>query len=232
VVVSVLRTPIGNYGLWRSSLLSVFLERPIKVSLLPLGNSADTDWLGWGVKASATHAAWYARCTGGRTIRLEDGFLRSFGTGEHFPPLSLVVDDVGIYYDSTRSSALEALLASRVDLLEGIAAYVAHAKSLLLKHRLSKYNHAPDWSEMDSCLHGNDEVRAICSRVLVIDQTVGDMSVSLGGASADTFTNMLAAARAENPQATIYVKTHPEVTSGRKGGYLTVRWYCARRSIR
>jgi capsular polysaccharide export protein len=221
VVVSVLRTPIGNYGLWRSPLLSVFLERPVKVSLLPLGNSADTDWLGWGVKASATRAAWYAGCTGGRTIRLEDGFLRSFGTGEHFPPLSLVVDDVGIYYDSTRSSALEALLASRVDLLEGIAVDVSHAKSLVLKHRLSKYNHAPDWSEMDSCLRGNDEVGGTCSRVLVIDQTVGDMSVSLGGASADTFTNMLAAARAENPQATIYVKTHPEVTSGRKSGYLT-----------
>jgi len=57
--------------------------------------------------------------------------------------------------------------------------------------------------------------------VLVIDQTAGDMSVLLGGASEGTFTAMLAAARAENPQAIIYVKTHPEVTSGRKRGYLT-----------
>jgi capsular polysaccharide export protein len=32
---------------------------------------------------------------------------------------------------------------------------------------------------------------------------------------------MLAAALDENPQATVYVKTHPEVSSGRKGGYLT-----------
>src|SRR5690606_21510014 len=32
---------------------------------------------------------------------------------------------------------------------------------------------------------------------------------------------MLSAALAENPHATIYVKTHSEVTSGRKGGYLT-----------
>jgi capsular polysaccharide export protein len=47
------------------------------------------------------------------------------------------------------------------------------------------------------------------------------MSVALGGANADTFVSMLAAARGENPGATIYVKTHPEVTSGRKGGYLT-----------
>jgi capsular polysaccharide export protein len=47
------------------------------------------------------------------------------------------------------------------------------------------------------------------------------MSVTLGGASADTFTAMLAAARAENPGATVYVKTHPEVSVHRKGGYLT-----------
>src|SRR3546814_14344093 len=32
---------------------------------------------------------------------------------------------------------------------------------------------------------------------------------------------MLAAARAEHPEATIYVKTHPEVSSGRKAGYLS-----------
>lgn len=63
--------------------------------------------------------------------------------------------------------------------------------------------------------------QACCQRVLVIDQTAGDMSVTLGGAGAETFAAMLTAARAENPHATIYVKTHPEVTSGRKGGYLT-----------
>lgn len=55
----------------------------------------------------------------------------------------------------------------------------------------------------------------------MIDQTAGDMSVTLGGACAESFMAMLRAARAENPQATIYVKTHPEVSSGRKGGYLT-----------
>jgi capsular polysaccharide export protein len=58
-------------------------------------------------------------------------------------------------------------------------------------------------------------------KVLVVDQTAGDMSVSLGGAGADTFAAMLAAARVENPGAVVYVKTHPEVSSGRKGGYLT-----------
>lgn len=54
-----------------------------------------------------------------------------------------------------------------------------------------------------------------------MDQTAGDMSVAKGGADAATFEVMLTAALEENPQATVYVKTHPEVTSGRKGGYLT-----------
>lgn len=147
-------------------------------------------------------------------IRLEDGFLRSFGTGESFPALSLVVDNQGIYFNSTRPSALENLLNSSVDVLDGIAADVARARSLVLEHRLSKYNHAPLLDAGVLC-PGDRQ------RVLVIDQAAGDLSVTLGGASKDIFAAMLAAARAENPQATIYVKTHPEVSSGRKGGYLS-----------
>ncbi|RYH93912.1 MAG: capsular polysaccharide biosynthesis protein, partial [Acetobacteraceae bacterium] len=46
------------------------------------------------------------------TLRVEDGFLRSRGLGaELVPPLSLVTDDLGIYYDPTRPSRLEALIA-------------------------------------------------------------------------------------------------------------------------
>ncbi len=101
--------------------------------------------LAWGRKPSALKAEALALGLGLPLLRLEDGFLRSFGTGENFPPLSLVVDDQGIYYDSTCASALEALLASDVDVLEGIAADVARARALVLAHRLSKYNHAADW---------------------------------------------------------------------------------------
>jgi len=212
-VKPLLRIPIWSFGLWRLRMLEAILGQPHTPSLLPLRRGGNAQWLGWGAKASAKRAAWYAKYSGGRAIQLEDGFLRSFGTGEHFPPLSLVVDDHGIYYDSTRPSALETLLAFSVDVLEGIADDVKRAKALVLEHRLSKYNHAPDWASTSSARTGE--------KVLVIDQTAGDMSVSLGAACADSFAAMLTAAYAENPQATIYVKTHPEVTSGRKGGYLT-----------
>lgn len=194
----------------------------------PLPTQPGQSVLAWGRKPSAARSEAVAARQGLPVLRLEDGFLRSFGTGEHFAPLSLVVDNQGIYYDSTQPSALEVLLESDVDVLSGMAGDVARAKALVLAHRLSKYNHAPDWEgergsprpslpPMGEGVQAASEVR----RVLVIDQTAGDMSVALGGATASTFAAMLTAARSENPQATIYVKTHPEVTSGRKGGYLT-----------
>lgn len=239
---------LTSKGIAKIPFLEQFLDADVS---LRVSNKKVTTIAGWGRKKSGRRANLLAASLNVKNLQLEDGFLRSHGTGEHFPPLSLVVDSQGVYYDSTAPSALESLLNSTADLLDGITADVARAKSLILEHRLSKYNHAADCGallakELDSGLRRNDNLHGENSqpvvvkqldsglrqndssllseynqRVLVIDQTVGDMSVTLGAADANTFAAMLAAAYAENPQATIYVKTHPEVTSGRKGGYLT-----------
>lgn len=186
--------------------------------VLPLGRHSiagkPLGMLGWGRKPSACRAQVVATRLGLPMLRLEDGFLRSFHTGQHQPPLSLVVDEAGIYYDCTQPSALEQLLASPVDVLAGPGSSAVQARAALLQAGLSKYNHAPDLPP--DALRAGD-----VQRVLVVDQTAGDMSVALGAACAQSFTDMLQAALDENPQATIYVKTHPEVSSGRKGGYLT-----------
>ncbi|MDP2073513.1 glycosyltransferase [Hydrogenophaga sp.] len=176
--------------------------------------------LAWGRKPSALRAAWRAADLRLPLLRLEDGFLRSFSTGDRSPPLSLVLDDTGIYYDSTRPSALERLLESPEDLLANSAADdVARARALIAEHGLSKYNHAPPLAQVQAGL-GRPLLRATdAERVLVVDQTAGDMSIALGGASAQTFADMLAAALANHPRATVYVKTHPETASGRKGGH-------------
>ncbi len=208
------RVPLWSVGIWRQPLLAELLGGSVERVVVPRGGG---QWLGWGAKPSARRAAWYARRAGGDSVQLEDGFIRSYGTGEHFPALSLVVDDRGIYYDSTRPSELEAMLASGEDLLAGMQEQVCRARALLLEHRLSKYNHAPILEDVAGLA-----VRAGArERVLLVDQTVGDLSVSLGGANENTFFTMLAAARREHPQATIYIKTHPEVSSGRKRGYLS-----------
>ncbi|OCG11741.1 hypothetical protein A9G09_10535, partial [Gilliamella sp. wkB292] len=76
-----------------------------------------------------------------------------------------------------------------------------------------KYNHAKTFSGFKD----NTENE----KILVIDQTYGDMAVELGGANQETFLLMLETAKKENPNATIYIKTHTDVINKYKKGYLT-----------
>jgi capsular polysaccharide export protein len=58
--------------------------------------------VGWGHKATATAARGYARAHELPYVRLEDGFPSLRGRLEQGPPaLSIVLDDVGIYYDAS-----------------------------------------------------------------------------------------------------------------------------------
>ena len=206
----------SRIGVFSRGILSIpFLETMLDNRICRAGGSLQnrvSAIAGWGRKPTATKARKYAERHDLPYIAIEDGFLRSWGTGDRFPPLSVVIDREGIYYDSTGPSALESLLNGNADLLEGIEDDVHHAIALILEHRLSKYNHAPELGT--GMLREHDR-----KRVLVIDQTAGDMSISLGLAGEHTFAEMLTAAREENPDAAIYVKTHPEVISGRKQGH-------------
>lgn len=145
---------------------------------------------------------------------MEDGFLRSLDLGcKGAQPLSLVVDHTGIYYDAGEASDLENLLNSfgweKPELMDS----ARRAMRDIIRHILSKYNHAPHAPEW---IWGEIPV----PRVLVLDQTVGDASVALGGADEDTFRRMLEEALAAYPLWHVWVKTHPDVIAGKKRGYL------------
>lgn len=204
---------IFSNGIFRIPLLSVFL-RCLPIRVWPWNGVSVDAVAGWGLRPTTGKALSYAGKHRVPYVALEDGFLRSFGTGEHFPPLSMVVDNTGIYYDCTLPSALEQLLASDADMFQSDAHKVKQVLVQFLQAGLSKYNHAPD---MPAAVLRTQDTQ----RVLVVDQTAGDMSVARGGADAATFEVMLASALEENPEATVYVKTHPEVSAGHKGGYLT-----------
>jgi len=76
-----------------------------------VGDVLKTDWvMAWGRKPSALQAIAEAKKAGKPVLTLEDGFLRSVGLGADDPPLSLIVDDVGVYYDSGHPSRLEQLM--------------------------------------------------------------------------------------------------------------------------
>ncbi|WP_416192780.1 capsular polysaccharide biosynthesis protein [Neisseria sp. CCUG12390] len=181
------------------------------------GRRAETV-IGWGLRPTTHKARAFAEAHGLPFIALEDGFLRSPGLGvDGWPPFALVCDDVGIYYDTTRPSRLEHLVLAAENMPSEMLAQAQQAVDLILEHRLSKYNHAPDFSD-GLGLQSPFENRPT---VLVIDQTFGDMAVQYGGADETTFAQMFQTALAENPDAEIWVKTHPDVLSGKKKGYLT-----------
>ncbi|MFZ7235593.1 capsular polysaccharide biosynthesis protein [Avibacterium gallinarum] len=168
--------------------------------------------IGWGLKFSGKRAKWLGNFFNYTCILIEDGFLRSIGLGvEGFPPFSLVVDDVGIYYAAEKPSRLEKLIAG-CSLNDEQAQQSHQAMALIREWQLSKYNHAP--CEPVVTEHKNPTV-------LVIDQTFGDMAVQYGLADENSFRQMLQAALQENPDAEIWVKTHPDVIAGKKRGYLT-----------
>lgn len=169
--------------------------------------------LGWGFRPSTRLPRAVSRRFGIPFIGLEDGFLRSYAPGRQYPSVSLVVDRQGIYYAADRPSDLETLLESDCDVLKGVGADYAMAKRRMISEGLSKYNHAPE----NTAYFQNDGR----PRILVVDQTVGDASVRYGMADADTFHQMVETARRDNPDATLYIKTHPEVSNGGKRGYLS-----------
>ena len=92
---------------------------------------------------------------------------------------------------------------------------IERAKNLIKKitdNHLTKYNHQPIFTP---------SIGTHKEKVLVVDQSYGDMSIGRGMASDRTFENMLDCAIKENPDADIIVKTHPDTIAGGRGGYYT-----------
>jgi capsular polysaccharide export protein len=202
---------VFSRGIRRIPHLEAFLGEPVVYR--PRRASPElTKVVGWGSKPTAERARRFAARHELPYVALEDGFLRSFDLGVRgAPPLSVVIDEVGVYYDATRTSRLEQLLNDGGDGLVAAMLDADRAIALIREHRLSKYNIAPDTAPLP------EDARR---KVLVVDQTRGDISVVLGMADEISFARMLAAARAENPGARIYVKLHPDVLAGKKRGYL------------
>jgi len=197
------------FHLWRQPYLATLLGMPLIANPLELRRRRVVAYAGWGLKPSGRFASWRAARLGLPCWRLEDGFLRSVEPGLDHAPLSIVVDDLGIYYDAARPSRLESHIARPLD-----ADSAARARSLITAWRaarVSKYNHLPDYA---GTLPGR--------YVLVADQTFGDASILYGAASLDSFMHMLRAALAENREATVLVKVHPDVLGGRKRGYFDI----------
>src|SRR5690606_36961759 len=94
-------------GIARIPHLRAFLGAE-RIVLRPTALSRVDCVVGWGRKANTARARRFASREGLPYLALEDGFLRSVGLGvDGAPPHSIVVDDLGVYYDATAPSRLE-----------------------------------------------------------------------------------------------------------------------------
>ena len=144
-------------------------------------------------------------------MALEDGLLRSVGLGEAgATSLSIVADDLGIYYDATRPSRLEQLIAEAPGWMSPDLRTRARALiDRIVESGVSKTN-------MGGAL--DETLLKPGRRILIVDQTQGDASIGFGLASSRSFIDMLDAARRDEPGAQLIVKRHPAVAAGRKQG--------------
>ena len=169
----------------------------------------DDDVLVWGHSPYAGRGTRVAGATGAHLVRIEDAFLRSLHPGQSGdPPMGLIIDRRGIYFDASGPSDLEVLLATHplddtalLDRARGAMARIAAA-------HLTKY--AANDPDLEPPPPGY---------VLLIDQTRGDAAIRLGAASAHSFAEMLAHAMEDHPGAPIVIKTHPETRAGHRAGH-------------
>ncbi len=141
-------------------------------------------------------------------VRIEDGFLRSHGLGANLvPPLSLVSDDLGIYYDPTGPSRLEHWIANRANLRADQRIRAEALINKLIGLGLSKYN-----------LGNTPPTLPEGHKILVPGQVEDDASIRLGAGDIRTNRALLEHVRDENPDAVILYKPHPDVETGLRPG--------------
>ena len=143
-------------------------------------------------------------------LRVEDGFIRSKGLGiDLTPPLSLVFDPVGIYFDATRPSYLENQLVS-VQLTKEQKERAANLRHKILKNRISKYN----LGETEASFSPPPDKKIL----LIPGQVDNDASIRLGDLNKTGILNILKQARENNPEAFIIYRPHPDVLTGERAG--------------
>ena len=102
-----------GFATWKRSTIEPLLwagSAPVAFASSPRGDPAGRSVAVWKSRVDTGRLAALER-TGSPLVEVEDGFIRSVGLGaDCVPPLSIVVDHLGIYFDPGRESDLERLL--------------------------------------------------------------------------------------------------------------------------
>ena len=145
-----------------------------------------------------------------KLLHLEDGFIRSVGLGSDLiRPLSVVLDERGVYFDATRPSDLEHMLATRNFTSDDIQR-AQKVQAFIVENAITKYNLEPRQT-----VQWNNTGKLV---VLVPGQVEDDASIRLGCTHVRTNLDLLSVVREARPEAFIVYKPHPDVLSGNRKG--------------
>ncbi|MBS9783631.1 MAG: capsular polysaccharide biosynthesis protein [Pasteurella sp.] len=187
-----------GFSRWKKAFLIDFLQGS-KVTFRknkPFLNSSDSYFVVWGAK-------FYEQLKDNhKVIRVEDGFLRSSGLGaDLLRPISLVFDDVGIYFDATRPSKLENIL-NKQNLQNSEMLRARKLIKLIVDSNLTKYNvGSTGWEKPDT----DQKI------ILVVGQVESDASIKYGSPIIKTNIDLLRKVRSLEPDSYIIFKPHPDV---------------------
>jgi capsular polysaccharide export protein len=200
-----------GFGFWKQETVA-----PLLWGGRPVPFRARADALGPG----DTVAIWKARvpstllaqveASGCAMIEVEDGFIRSIGLGaDCVPPLSIVADGLGAHYDPRQPSTLERMLADETP-SPALLDRARNLRAQISRGGISKYGVG-----QGALPRPAGERR----HVLVTGQVEDDRSMRLG-AGGLTNLDLLRRARAEEPDAYLIYRPHPDVMAGHRKGHV------------
>ncbi|KQP88864.1 capsular biosynthesis protein [Methylobacterium sp. Leaf117] len=211
------RTVFVGISRWKRPALDAFLVGPEGA---PLHTMTADDAVAKARRHGAQVRVWATRmperleplCAGAGVplARIEDGFLRSVGLGAGLAPgASIVIDDLGIYYDPRTENRLAVILRTATFSADLLARAKA-LRDLVVARRLTKYN--VGLSDQSGPWPKDRRI------VLVPGQVEDDASVRHGSPVVRSNRALLQAARARNPDAFLLYKPHPDVEAGFRTG--------------
>jgi len=190
---------------------AIFVSTARNAEKLAPGPADHLVW--WGVTPPENVLA-LGSVSGAGALRMEDGFIRSVGLGSDLiPPLSVVLDSSGIYFDPRQPSDLEIILCEAV-FSDEEQTRARKIREFIVGHGITKYN--IETRETARWQTGGKPV------ILVPGQVEDDASIRFGCSTIRTNIGLLQAVRDGNPDAFIVYKPHPDVMSGNRRGQLAL----------
>lgn len=228
-----------HFSRWKSPFVRAFLETPLTdLTLKPrspwLGAMPDfvqahlknpktpykqktyTAIIAWGL-AQKTELARTPAYQDTPIFCMEDGFIRSHGLGATLlPPLSVVVDRLGIYYNAKNPSTLEQLLTTTAPDSDE-QAYATALADRLVALKVSKYNVGQP-ARLDAALAVLKQKTPNAKIRLVVGQVEDDASVHSCLSDIKKNSDLLADVRRRHPEDILIYKPHPDVEAGLRQG--------------